>query len=94
MTGTQSSTMPLRAVPGVEERRDDLQPLEGASLLLALAGADGLAQRLGLGLEVEVDQARLQRLGAHAALEVLAEPVPQLAVEQLVGLQVLRRAGS
>src|SRR5690606_25902347 len=63
--------------------------LEGAGLLLALAGADGLAQLLGLGLEVEVLQPRLDGRGAHAALEVLAEPVPHLAVEQLVALEVL-----
>ena len=77
------------AVAGVEERGDDLEPLERTGLLLALAAADGLAQRLGLGLEVEVGEPALQRLGAHAALEVLTEPVAQLAVEQLVGLEVL-----
>ncbi len=78
-----------RAVGGLQERRDDLEPLERAQLLLPLAGADRLAQRLGLGLEVEVLQQRLQRLGAHAALEVVAEAVAQLAVEQLVGDQLL-----
>ena len=34
-----------RRVAGVEERRDDLEPLERTDLALALAGADGLAQR-------------------------------------------------
>ena len=34
-------------------------------------------------------QQRLDRLGAHAAGEVLTEPVAQLAVEQLVGDQLL-----
>ena len=59
-----------RAVAGVEERRDDLEPLERAGLLLALARADRLAQALRLGLEVEALQQPLQRLGAHAAGEV------------------------
>ena len=78
-----------RAVGGLQERRDDLEPLERAQLLLALAGADRLAQRLGLGLEVEVLEQRLERLRAHAALEVVAEAVAQLAVEQLVTDQLL-----
>src|ERR687890_63972 len=77
------------AVAGVEERRDDLEALERADLLLALARADRLAQRLALGVEVEALQQPLQRLGAHAAGEVLAEAVAQLAVEQLVGDQLL-----
>ena len=78
-----------RRVGGRQERRDDLEPLERADLLLPLAGADGLAQRLGLGLEVEVAQQGLQRLGAHAAFEVVAEAVAQLAVEQLVADELL-----
>ncbi len=90
MTGTQSSTMPSGEFAGVQERRDDLQPLERADLPLALAGADRLAQGLGLGVEVHVLDQRLDRLGAHAAGEVLAEAVAQLAVEQLVGDQLLR----
>jgi hypothetical protein len=89
MTGTQSEDHAHRRVAGVEERRDDLEPLEGAGLLLALAGADDLAQRLGLGLEVEGLEALLQRRGAHAALEVHAEAVAHLAVEDLVALEVL-----
>ena len=79
----------LRGVGGVEERGHHPQPLERPDLLLALAGADRLAQRLGLGLEVEVGDQGLQGLSAHAALEVLAEPVAQLAVEHLVGDQLL-----
>ena len=78
-----------RAVGGVEERHDDAEPLERAGLLLALAAADRLAERLGLGGEVEVLDERLQRLGAHAAGEVVAEAVAQLAVELLVGDQLL-----
>src|SRR6202012_3078835 len=57
--------------------------------LLALAAADRLAQQLGLGLEVEVLDQRLERLSAHAALEVVAEPVAELAVEQLAPEQLL-----
>ena len=89
MTGTQSSTMPMRRVAGLQERRDDLEPLERAQLALALAAADGLAQRDGLGVEVEVVEQLLQRRGTHAALEVLAEAVAQLAVEPLVGDELL-----
>ena len=89
MTGTQSSTMPSGELRGVQERRDDLEPLERPDLALALAGADGLAQDVGLGVQVHVLHQRLDRLGAHAAGEVLAEPVAQLAVEQLVGDQLL-----
>src|SRR5918998_1555322 len=40
-----------RAVARVEERADDLEPLQRAGLLLPLAGTDRLAQRLRLGLE-------------------------------------------
>ena len=60
-----------RRVPGVEERGDDLEPLQRAGLLLALAAADRLAQALRLGLEVEGLEQLLQRLGTHAGLEVL-----------------------
>src|SRR3712207_8064618 len=63
---------------------------EGTQLALALAGADRLAQRGGLGVEVEVGEQLLQRRGAHAALEVLTEAVAQLAVEALVGDELLR----
>src|SRR3712207_6834053 len=62
---------------------------EGTQLALALAGADRLAQRGGLGVEVEVGEQLLQRRGAHAALEVLTEAVAQLAVEALVGDELL-----
>src|SRR4051794_4749125 len=76
-------------VAGLLERRDDLEPLEGPQLALALAGADRLAQRGGLGVEVELGEQLLQRRGTHAALEVLTEAVAQLAVERLVGDQLL-----
>ena len=48
---------------------------------------------LDLGLEVEGLEALLDRRGAHVALEVLAEPVLHLAVEQLVAHQVLDLEG-
>ena len=73
-----------RVVARLQERRDDLEALERPDLLLPLAVADDVAERLGLGLEVEVLQQRLDRLGAHAALEVLAEAVVELAVDALV----------
>lgn len=79
----------LGLVAGLQERGDDLEALERAGLLLALAGADDLAEALGLLVEVEGLQALLQGGGAHAAVEVRAEAVTQLAVEQLVALQVL-----
>ncbi len=79
----------LGAVGGLEERGDDLQPLQGTGLLLALAGADDLAEPLGLLVEVEGLQALLERRGTHRAVEVGAEAVAQLAVEQLVALEVL-----
>jgi hypothetical protein len=78
-----------RAVGGVQERRDDLEPLQGAGLALALAGPDDLPQVDRLGIEIEAADPLLDGLGAHAAAEVPAEAVPHLAVEQLVTLQVL-----
>src|SRR5262249_7526623 len=85
---------PHRAVAGGQERRDDLQPLEGAGLALALAGADGVPQAARLALQVEAGQPLLDRLRAHAAAEVAAEPVAHLPVEQLVALQVLDLEGA
>src|SRR5204862_358184 len=57
------------------ERADDLEPLDRTLLLLALRGADRLAQHRGLGGEVEVLEQLADRLRAHAAVEVDAEPV-------------------
>src|SRR5690606_20423754 len=57
-------------------------------LALALAGADDLAQRLGLGVQVEGLQTLLDRLGTHGALEVVAVAVLQLPVQHLVTLEV------
>src|ERR1700734_3267055 len=52
-------------------------------------GPEDLAQVVRLGVEVEGRQPVLDGLGAHAAAEVPAEPVPHLAVQELVALQVL-----
>ena len=52
---------------------------------------DLLLEELGLGLEVEVDQEALDGLRAHAALEVVAEPLPQRPVDRIVGDQLLDR---
>ena len=57
----------LGAVAGLQERGDDLEALERTGLLLALAGADDLAEALGLLVEVEGLQALLQRRGTHAS---------------------------
>ncbi len=78
-----------RLVAGLAERVDDLETLEGADLALTLAGGDGLAEVLDLLVDVEVLEALLDRRGAHEALEVLAEPVLHLAVEELIAHQVL-----
>src|SRR5207249_3760247 len=75
---------------GRDERVDDLEPLDRAALLLALGGADRLAQGLRLGVKIEVAKQVADRLGAHATLEVDAEPVSgaeavlQLPEEHLV----------
>ena len=73
----------------MEEGRDYLQPLQGAGFALPLTGTDHLAQRLGLGFQVEAGQPGLDRLGTHRAAEVLPEPVLHLPVEDLVTFQVL-----
>src|SRR5260370_1227328 len=66
---------PLGFVLRGDERRDDLQALDRALLLLALAGADLLAQARGLVVEVQVLQQVADRLRSHAAAEVDAEAV-------------------
>ena len=71
------------------ERRDDLQPLEGAKLLLPLAVLDDVTQYLGLGVDVEGLDQLLDRLRAHGTGEVLAVPVDELAVQVLVDDQLL-----
>ncbi len=84
----------LRLVARVDERRDDLQALDRAGLLLALRRLDLLLEILGLGLEVDLLEQVTHRLGAHAAAEVLAEAVRRAeAVLELTerGLVVDRR---
>ena len=81
--------MPIGELRVHLERRDDLQALESTKLLLALAVADGVAQDLGLGVDVEVLDELLDRLRAHGAGEVLAVAVDDLAVEVLVDDQLL-----
>ena len=66
---------PLGLVLRGDERRDDLQPLDRPLLLLALRGADRLAQRRALVGEVEILEQVADRLRPHAAAEVDAEPV-------------------
>src|SRR5699024_7844063 len=78
----------LRRVVRREERVDDLEALERTGLPLSLAGLDELAQHLGLGRQVEVAQALLDRGGTHRAREVQAEAGDHVAVERLVALQI------
>src|SRR5699024_9858052 len=78
----------LRGVVGGEEGVDHLEALERAGLALTSPGGDRLAQRGGLPLQIEGLQALLDRLGAHVALEVDAVAGLELAVEQLVALEV------
>ena len=77
-----------RRVGGLLERGNDLEPLDRADLALTLAVLDGVAQDLGLTIDVEVRDDLLERLGTHAAVEVVAEAVLQLAVQHLVDDQV------
>src|SRR5204862_594672 len=66
---------PLGTVLRGDERRDDLQALDRALLLLALARADLLAEARRLLVEVQVLEQVADRLGTHAAAEVDAEAV-------------------
>src|SRR6185312_9970022 len=66
---------PLGAVLRLDERRDDLQPLDRALLLLALRRLDRVAERGSLEVEVEVAEQVADRLRPHAAAEVDAEAV-------------------
>src|SRR5690606_40274594 len=54
---------PLGAVGAAAERGGHLQALEGARLALALARLDGLAQVLGLGVEVDLAEQLLDGRG-------------------------------
>ncbi len=88
--------MPGRQRAPLGEVRDDLQPLDRLELLGALAGLDDLPEVVGLRDGVHVDQQALDRLGPHAAVEVVAEALPQRPVDvvvchQLLHLQALER---
>ena len=65
----------LGLVARVDERRDDLQPLDRAGLLLALGGLHLLLEVRRLVIEVDLSEQVAHRLGAHPTAEVLAEPV-------------------
>src|SRR5207247_4425773 len=82
---------PLGTVLRGDERVHDLEALDRALLLLALRGPDRLAQRLRLGLQVEVLEQLADRLRAHAALEVDAEAVrrPEAVLELAKDLLVV-----
>ena len=83
------------------ERGDDLEPLD--RLLLALGadsglrplvvGVDGVAELALLLVEVDAVDQRLDRVGAGAALEVVAVAVAQLAPQHLVVDDLARRGG-
>src|SRR5206468_912589 len=78
-----------RRVLRVQEVRGDLEPLDGLLAPRALRRADLLAEVLGLRLEVEVLKETLDGLGAHAALEVVAEALAERAVHEVVGDELL-----
>ncbi len=86
---------PLGAVVRLAERRDDLQALDRALLLLALRRADRVAQLELEGVEVLAAQQLAHRVGSHAAVEehaeapLGAEAILQLAEQALVGDDVL-----
>src|SRR5262245_21814913 len=73
------------------EVRDHLEALDGLEAARALAGRDLLAQRVGLLLQLEVLEQALDRLGAHAAVEVVAEPLAERPVDGVIGHQLLDR---
>ena len=87
---------PLGLVLGLDERLADLQALDRALLLLPLRGADDVAQRARLLLQVEVAKQVADRLSAHPAPEVdpeavrRPEPVLELPEHLLVVDDVLR----
>ena len=86
----------LRFVARLDERGDDLQALDRPGLLLAFAGLDLVLQFDPFGLEVDLLEQVADRFRAHAAAEVLAEPVGraesllQLTEGGLVVLDLLR----
>ena len=75
----------------VDEVGDDLQPLDGLESFGSLAVVDDVAQEHDLAVDVVVVQEALDRLGAHAAVEVVAEALAQAAVDVVVGHELLDR---
>ncbi len=73
------------AVLALPERTNDLQPLGGTLPLLGGIGHEVLLKEGHLGIEVEVVEKALDRLGPHAALEVALVAVGDRS-PQLLGL--------
>ena len=89
MTGTASSTMPSGLLVVLRNAETTLSRFRARVFRCPLPVWMMVRSDSGLGLEVEVVQALLDRLGTHVAREVLAEAVLHLAVEDLVALEVL-----
>ena len=86
----------------MDERRDDLQALDGAGLLLPLGGLDLVLQIGSLGVEVDLLEQVAHCLGSHPAAEVLAKAVRRaeavleltergLVVDDVLGLHRLEQ---
>ena len=90
ITGTQSRTMPIGELRVDWNAATTLSRLSARSFFWPLPDRMVSRSDVRLAVEVEVLQQPLQRLGAHAAVEVLAEPVAQLAIQHLVRDQRLR----
>ena len=71
---------PLRAVAGETERLHNLQALQNAHTLLAGSRRQFVLEFCGLLLQVDLFQQGLDRLRAHAGLEVILILFPQIAV--------------
>ena len=95
MTGTASSTICSGRLPDEMNAATTFRRLTARACFWPLAVRDHLAELLGLGLEVDLLQQVADRLGAHAAAEVLAEAVRrpeallELAEDRLVVLDAL-----
>ena len=79
-----------RTVVRLQERVDDLQTLDGLGALLALARFDGLFELFGHFLQVHGIKQVAHGLCAHAALEVVAVVEAHLAIQRLIGNELLR----
>ncbi len=82
--------MPIGELPDCWNAATTFRRLRARSFFCPLAIPDGVAQALGLGVDVEVLDELLDRLRTHRALEVLAVAVDQLAVQVLVDDELLR----